>query len=171
MTTFRITNASNITDDETARSSMMLFKASGVPPQVRLREVSWTFILPVICAIGMSTQALNIVVFSRLKKDRLNKYCLVHSISYFFYTLICMFSFLIRCGSLCNVSSTYGAKFYEYIVFNYLTSVLAIFSIMIETRLSFERYLTKILTIIALFVSFFSIFSTVSTFAIKMMSI
>lgn len=122
-----------------ANSSVALTTA----PQTRLREISWTFIYPSICAIGVCTQLINICVFVRLKKDRLNKYCLVHSISYFFYSLICMFSFLIRCGSLCNesTSSTLVAKFYEYAVFGYLTSVLAIFSIMIETRLSFERYL------------------------------
>lgn len=110
-------------------------------PQIRLREFSWTFIYPIICLISVCTQSINIAVFVRLTKDRLNKYCLVHSISYFLYTFICAFSFLIRCGSLCNesTSSTYAAKIYEYFIFGYVTSVLAIFSIMIETRLSFER--------------------------------
>jgi hypothetical protein len=113
-----------------------------VTTQILLKEISWTYVFPIICAIGVCTHLINVIVFTHLKKDRLNKYCLVHSISYFFYTLICFFSFLIRCGSLCNYypSSTYTAKLYEYMIFGYVTSVLAIFSIMIESLLSFERY-------------------------------
>lgn len=130
------TSMSNFSVTTTSAARIMMS-----PPPMRLREYSWTFIYPIICLIGVCTQSINIAIFVRLKKDRLNKYCLVHSISYFFYTLICSFSFLIRCGSLCNgsTSSTYLAKFYEHFVFDYITSVLAIFSIMIETRLSFER--------------------------------
>lgn len=140
-----LTNGSdnNILARTTTTTTMLLSTITHITPQIRLREISWTFIFPVICAIGVCTQSMNIIVFVRLKKDRLNKYCLVHSISYFFYTLICMFSFFIRCGSLCNhtTSSTYIAKVFEQVVFGYVTSVLAIFSIMIETRLSFERYI------------------------------
>lgn len=108
---------------------------------LHLKEFAWTYVLPVTCLVGFVANVINIYVFLQLKPDRLNKYCLIHSISYLLYTFFCFFSFLIRCGSLCQTGSTYFAKLYEYIVFNYMTSVLAIFSILIESCISFERYL------------------------------
>jgi hypothetical protein len=102
----------------------------------RLKEAGWTFFMPPLCFIGLLTNIINIIVFSnkRLRNDKLNQYLLVHSITYFFYLLFCFFSFMIRCQTL-------WAKMYELYIFNYFTSSLAIFCVLIELFISIERYL------------------------------
>ncbi|CAF0725430.1 unnamed protein product [Brachionus calyciflorus] len=106
-----------------------------------LREISWTYILPPICFTTSLTQFINILIFSTktLRKDPLNKYLMLHSIVNFLYVLLCSFSFLIRCSNK-NICSTLSAKIYEFYYFNYLTSVLGIYAILIEIFLSLERY-------------------------------
>lgn len=109
---------------------------------VKVKDFWWTFILPLICAFGFFTNLINIVVFLKLKsKNPIYKLMLSNSITNFFYSLICFFVFIMRCGQYCTIQNTYWVKVYEKYLFYYLTSALGLFNIFIEVCVAIQRYL------------------------------
>jgi hypothetical protein len=95
----------------------------------------------VICVFGVFSNALNIAVFlnSRLK-DKSFKYMMASSLADLLYLGLASFDFIEYCD-LCPILKTYSTQFYNIIVDSYLTSCLAIFSILVELFLSVERLL------------------------------
>jgi hypothetical protein len=109
---------------------------------IKIKDFSWTFILPSICLFGFFTNLINIIVFLKLKsKNPIYKLMLSNSISNFFYSLICFFVFIMRCGQYCTIQNTYWVKIYEKYLFYYLTSVLGLFNIFIEVCVAIQRYM------------------------------
>ena len=101
-----------------------------------------TFIVPVICFFGMTTNLINFVIFSNKNlKDILFKYYRLNAVSNFCYLINCFFLFVARCGIYCTFSSTYAAQFYLYLPYTYIKGIFAIFSICIQILLTFYRFL------------------------------
>jgi hypothetical protein len=101
-----------------------------------------TFVIPIICAFGMVTNALCVYIFMRLKlKQDLYKYMLASSCICFLYLFMCFFSFTIRCSPLCSFNSTYAARLYHLYIFLYVTSILGISKGFIELFICLERFL------------------------------
>ena len=98
-------------------------------------------ILILICLLGIFANSVNIAVFVMPKmKDSSFKYMLATSISNMFYLKLTLIGFLISCDS-CTLKSSYFTQLYLILVDDYLTSVLAIFSIITDNILSIQRYL------------------------------
>ncbi len=101
-----------------------------------------TFIVPVICFFGMTTNVINYVVFSnRNLMDIVFRYYRANAVSNFLYLINCFFLFAARCGIYCNFSSTYAAQFYLYLPYTYIKGIFAIFSICIQILVTFYRFL------------------------------
>ena len=97
----------------------------------------------VICAIGVCTNIVNIMVFMNPKlKDKVFKYMLVSCISELFYLLISGLATLTQCGELCiENSSTLMGQIFTLYIFYFLAGSLAIFTVLVEIFLSFQRYM------------------------------
>lgn len=104
-------------------------------------EILWamfTWVLPAICAFGVVTNLINIVIFlhSKLKED-IYKYMLAYSVSDFFYTFFVFFIWISR--SRYPLSSTYEAKWYEIYIFFTALNGLGTMSALVEIAISFDR--------------------------------
>ena len=107
-----------------------------------LKDFMWTFIYPNICFFGTITNLINIMILMRSEfKNPIHKFMLAYSVSDFFYLFICCFASLIKCGKFCRVDDSFLTQVYGDVFIDYITSVLAIFNIVIEVFLSIQRYL------------------------------
>jgi hypothetical protein len=116
-----------------------------IPAHIVIRDFWWTFVFPSINLFSLLTNSICIFIFlNKELKDQIYTFMLFYSINEVLYSLICTFVFLIRCGIYCGRLSDTGfySKMYEYVMFFYLSSVLAIFNILIEIFISIKRYLT-----------------------------
>ena len=99
-----------------------------------------TFIAPSICAFGMTTNILNIVVFSHKElKDETYMYLKMNAYSNFVYLFCCFFIFSARCGIYCNLGDSYAANLYYWIFYTYLKGIPAIFTVCIQIIVSLLR--------------------------------
>jgi hypothetical protein len=101
-----------------------------------------TLINPITCLFGVFTNTINIAVFlNRQLKDSTYKYMMCHSLSNLFYLTIITFNIMSDCAEFCSTSGAYSMRIYELLFIDYLTSSLALFSILIDINLSLQRYL------------------------------
>ena len=126
----------NFTDDPTFDENQYIIAFSpGLP---------WYYVAySAICTFGVLTNMMNILVFMSPKlKDRVFKYMLISCVSELFYLLISGLASLTQCGELCtsNYYSIVGQIFTLYI-FYFLAGSLAIFTVLLEIFLSFQRYM------------------------------
>ena len=93
------------------------------------------------CIFGTITNAICIAVFlsPKMKHESFN-YMLAQSVSNFIYLSSLSFQLLYFC-SIDAIRQSLAIQLYFVIVFYYLTSVLAIFYILVEIWISFQRYL------------------------------
>ncbi len=112
----------------------------------RLRDICWTCVFPLFCFTGSLINLFNVYVFvhKEFRKNSLNRFMLAYSIADCLYLSIGSFSFVFKCGSLCDLDNSFSAQVYGYIFIDYITSVLAIFNILIEVFISIQRYLSII---------------------------
>ena len=115
------------------------------------KTIIWNHVLPIICLLGLLTNSLNVFVFlSKKLKNKIYKFMLTHSIASFSYLTVSIVYFgLVNEGSVLfklfqldqtkNPSIKYALKFYELFFMRSLTTILAIFMILIELTISFER--------------------------------
>ena len=104
-------------------------------------DIYWTFILPVICSFSMFTNAINIIVFNRIKShDNIYKYMLFNSIADEVYLFGVFFIFLARCGQFCQIKDTYMAQVYAHYIYMYATNSVALFSMFLEIIIIVQRY-------------------------------
>ena len=106
-------------------------------------SVPWYIILfAVICVFGMITNVINILVFANPQlKDRVYKCMLVSCTFELFYLAINSLTALIQCGDACNkYFTTLAGQIITVYFINYLSSVFALFCILIEIFLAFQRY-------------------------------
>lgn len=96
--------------------------------------------LPLICIFGSITNILSIIVFSNPKmKDVSFKYMLAASFGDLIYLLLLTYNYTVFCPNFINTYK-FGQQIYIIIVKQYLTSCLAIFTIVIGLILSIQRY-------------------------------
>ena len=85
-----------------------------------IQGVFYTYIVPSICAFGMFTNILNIIVFNdKDMKDETFKYLRMNAFSNFFYLLFVFFVFSKRCGDLCSLNDTYFTQVYYWVFYVY----------------------------------------------------
>lgn len=110
-----------------------------------IQQITWhdTFRLipiPVVSIIGIFTNGLNIAVFMNHRmKNSTFKYMFVISINDFIYLTLCSILSIDFCNN-CSVKYTYVYSFYLLYIDDYLTSCLAIYCILIEIVISYQRY-------------------------------
>ena len=81
----------------------------------------YTFIIPVICALGICTNIVNIIVFSdKEMSDVTYKYLKVNACMNIIYLSICFFLFMARCGSYCEIDSSLVSIIYLYVFYTYI---------------------------------------------------
>ena len=105
-----------------------------------VKDVYWTFILPLICVISMATSLINIAVFGALKtKNIIYKFMFYNCTCDLAYLLSVTFVFIMRCGQFCEIKDSYIAKFYHHYVFIYIANSLALYGIFMEIAISTQR--------------------------------
>jgi hypothetical protein len=106
-----------------------------------IKDVYWTFILPLICFYSIITSLINLIVFFTLKsKNIIYKIMLYNSLSDIAYLLSVIFVFVIRCGQFCpELKDSYMAKIYHQYVFMYVANSLGLFGVLIEILISVQR--------------------------------
>ena len=95
-----------------------------------------TYILPfislfsilcgLVCVIVLTNRRLKGVIFQHMQAI---------SIANFFYAVINLFFFIIRCGALCPYGYDYGAKVYEYYIYLTIGKSLELFVILLDLNL------------------------------------
>jgi hypothetical protein len=107
----------------------------------RIRDFWWTFILPSICLGGICANFINIIILVKLRNKNLTyRLMLYNSISNLFYTFICSFVFIMRCGKYCQFQNTWMACVYEKYFYFYFSGVLGMFNVLIEIMIAIQRY-------------------------------
>ena len=141
----------------------------------RIPEFSATFFYAAIpksvaCIFGSITNAICIAVFLSPKmKDISFKYMLAQSISDFIYLFALSFQLLYYC-SINKIRQSLPIQLFIITVDDYVTSALAIFYILVEIWISFQRYLIlknkKLLENVSYkrIISFFAVFSFIYYF-------
>lgn len=101
----------------------------------------WSYILPPICFLGLSTNLLNVVVFFSLRraKNKLYRYFLVHSACDLAYLLFSFIFFMFKTSLSDNYSSFYWVVVYEYVFFLCVTTMMATLMVFIELMISLKR--------------------------------
>ena len=108
---------------------------------VETKSFVWTYILPSICTLGLFTNTLNVVVFSRRKalKNPIYKYFLFHSAAELVYLGACLGYYVVNLDIFQPVHQTWFAKAYEVYCYRYLSSSVAVLLILIELTISIKR--------------------------------
>ena len=108
-------------------------------------EIWWTFGIPFIALNAFIANLISSVVFKQMLRSSSNsilKYMFIKSASISLYLLICCFVFIIKCKTICPpMSKTFQlvAKIYELYFFNYLSSCLGFFDLLLEVSRSTEQ--------------------------------
>ena len=107
----------------------------------RYADYSNVYVLPPICAFGIATNILCIIVSA--KRDESNAksldYILLNSVIDVVFLLIEFFLFIIRCGALCPYGYTYGAKFYEAYIYLFIGYVLVTSQVLLSMYIAWDR--------------------------------
>ena len=107
----------------------------------RFADYSNVYVLPSICAFGIATNILCIIVSA--KRDESNAksldYILLNSVIDVVFLLIQFFLFIIRCGALCPYGYTYGSKFYEIYIYLFVGYVLITSKVLLSMYIAWDR--------------------------------
>ena len=103
----------------------------------------WTYVLPSLCAFGIVTNAINVLVFRQRKelKNKIYRYFLWHSIVDIMYLAFCFVRFIIKLDVFSHLHHSYWAQIYEVYVFIYIAGSLAVMMILIELLIASKRLL------------------------------
>ena len=106
-----------------------------------LVTIFWVFIIPGICLFGVISNTICIILLIKANlQDHMHKYMLASSVINVVYTFMCGFIFLIKCGSMCPMSKTsIVVVLYEYLIWDYVTSCLAVLNILLEIIMCLQR--------------------------------
>ena len=120
-------------------SLRVYYSKEGLTP--RFADYSNVYVLPPICAFGIATNILCIIVSA--KRDESNAksldYILLNSVIDVVFLLIEFFLFIIRCGALCPYGYTYGAKFYEIYIYLFVGYVLITSQVLLSMYIAWDR--------------------------------
>jgi hypothetical protein len=98
-------------------------------------DLMGAFVLPAMCLYGMLMNLINVIVFSDKLYKSLNKmriYLRALSTTMFTFQFLLLFSGLSHCGRFCSFSHSYLARWYDLVIFNYLSGTLYIMSCFIH---------------------------------------
>lgn len=110
-----------------------------------LRPFSWSnnwqyLILPQINIFGVITNVINVIVFLNPKlEDPTFKYMLATSVSDIVYLVLTTWNIFKYCSE-CPLYSSFITQVYLIYLNDYLTSSLALFNILVDILISFQRY-------------------------------
>lgn len=98
--------------------------------------------LPIICIFGVITNLINIGIFLNPRlNDQSFKYMLANSVSDLIYVTLFLVDYYVFkefCFD-CDISNTYTAQMFYFLVDDYFSSSCAFFAILTDLVLSFER--------------------------------
>ena len=105
-------------------------------------DIYWTLIIPAIGFFGTLTNLASIFTLIRMgSKNHMYKYMLTNAISNCVYMLLCAFIFFLRCGTMCTTDlSSLGIILYNFLIWDYATSALAILISLVEIIMCIQRY-------------------------------
>ncbi len=129
-------NTTNLTSSNTS------IPLNSIPLTAFISDVFNVYVLPPLCYMGVVLNLLCIIVTHKLKATKTFLYMELTSLSDFLFLLINSSLFIIRCGSLCNLGYTFGAKAYEIYIYLFIGSSLLFFSSLVEILILFDQYLT-----------------------------
>ena len=114
-----------------------------------IRPFSWSnnwqyLILPQINAFGVITNVLNVIVFLNPKlEDPTFKYMLATSLNDILYLVLTSWNIFKYCSE-CPLYSSFITQVYLIYLNDYFTSSLALFNILVDIVISFQRYMILI---------------------------
>ncbi len=107
-------------------------------------DIANVYILPIVCLISILSNILSISVVMNMgiKKDPVNQYILISSICNLVTLILTSFTFLIRCGNLCQTSCKFSSKAYELYVHLYVSNIIIQFNILLDAIFTFNRLIS-----------------------------
>lgn len=107
-------------------------------------DIANVYILPLICLTSIILNFISVMVILNMgfKKDPLNQYILVSSICNFITLILTSFTFLLRCGNLCQISCKFGSKVYELYVHLFFSNILIQFNLLLDAMFTFNRLIS-----------------------------
>ena len=134
----------------------------------QLKELVWTYFLPLMCLFGMLTNSINYKVFSQRRKmylrNRMHQYFQFDSAVEFVYLLICLIYFILKSKYFPLLRYHYIVVCYEKYVYFYLATSLAFLMIFLRVFISVKRFL--IATHSGIFLKTVHFYKVVLTFAL-----
>ena len=110
-----------------------------------IKDLTWSFILPLICSFGLVANTVNYMVFSERRRlnqrNRMHQYFQFDSLAEFAYLFICLVNFILNSSYSTCIKSNYYVIFYTKYFYLYLSSVLACFIILLRMFISVRRLL------------------------------
>lgn len=102
----------------------------------------WSYFIPLCCLLGILTNLLNVIIFSRDNlKNSIYKYLLAYSVADLLYMLISFAYFFGKYGFVANYYSiySYGMRIFELYIFLGLATQLAVFMLLLIVLISLKR--------------------------------
>ena len=107
-----------------------------------IKEFVWIYVLPMLTLLGITTNLLNIVIFSRPRMRLISGthvYLMTYSIVEFVYMVLCFIHYASHTKFLSFIHYRYGFVFYQLFFFNFMTTVLAYFMMFIKIAISIKQ--------------------------------
>ena len=111
---------------------------------LRIYDYSNVYLLPAICAFGIITNALAIVVLLKINKlnENVYLYMMINTVADLLFLMTQISIVATRCGILCPYGYTYGAKFFEVYIYLYFGYIVVTFSALVDMSVSIDRVLS-----------------------------
>ncbi|CAF1037968.1 unnamed protein product [Brachionus calyciflorus] len=110
---------------------------------LRITQVIFTFVTPVICAYGFVSNILSAIVFAnkKLRSNQIFIFLFIIACANIWYFMFGMTSFVIVCEPWCNFQNTFGNQFYIMLCFNFLKLCSPIFILLFHILVALQRLL------------------------------
>ena len=104
-------------------------------------DIANIYILPFVCFFSIVLNCMSIitVVNIGIKKDLVNQYIFISSICSNFALILTSFTFVIRCGALCETSCKFSSKVYELYFHLYTANIMIEFNLILDAFFTFNR--------------------------------
>ena len=100
------------------------------------------YFIPLACVFSICTNLLNVIVLGQPNlKESLFRYMLLNSILDIFTFSLVFWLVLVKCGTLCSVGFSFGAKIYELYIYLYAQNVSQMYSNFMDLHITFKRLL------------------------------
>ena len=108
-----------------------------------VKQFVFKFILPSLCLIGVLTNTINVIVFSRRThlKNVIYRYLFCHSLVDLLYLFFCLVRFIVKLDCFSDIYLSFWVQVYEAYIYRYFTACLAAFMMLMELIIAFKRLL------------------------------